>query len=328
MKIMLEQIRNFIAIGNDVLKVEVEFPEEYGKASNVIISGMGGSGIAGDIVRDLLEDTLPKQIHVCKKSSLPAFADENTLLISISYSGDTTETLSVLNNAIDKGCRIFGMTSDGEMENIFKNQKIPYVKLPKGYAPRTALPFMLFNLINVFRKLGWIKEDTYLEELRDKRDEIEDAAKEIAKKLKGKLIIIYSGYQSVAHRFKSQLNENSKALAKYDIIPEMFHNEINSWSKASNFHIIFLNDGQESEKIKAMIEISKKLLDEDDYTEIVAKGDTKLNRMLYLIWLGDFISYYLAVENKVDPEKIPATEFLKSELQSRRNIIKKLFKKK
>ncbi len=311
---MIEKIREFVSVGKDILKSKVDLPDDYSNASKIIISGMGGSGIAGDIVKDLIEDTLSKPISICRKLFLPAFADEDTLFISISYSGNTIETISALEDAIKRKCKIFGMTSGGEMENIFTKNNIPFIKLPAGYLPRVALPFMLFNLINIFKNIGWIKELS-LDELGSYKDEIENSSKQIAKKLKGKLIIIYTEYPSVAHRLKSQLNENSKAVAKYDIITEMCHNEINSWkSLDKNSHIMFLRSNNEHEEVNSMVEIIKKLLEKYQYTEVFAKGNDKLTEILYLIWLGDFISYYLAIENDVDPEKIPATEFLKKEL--------------
>jgi glucose/mannose-6-phosphate isomerase len=281
---------------------------------------MGGSGIVGDIVRDLLEDNFDKPIYVCKKSTLPLFANKSTLFVSVSYSGNTIETIYALKEALKRKCKIFGIVSNGKIEKILADKKIPYVKLPSGYLPREALPFMLFSLLNFLGKIDLINLIFNLSELENKIEEIENKAKKIAPNLNGKLTIIYTHYQSIGHRFKSQLNENSKALAKYDLFTEFCHNEINSWQSLNdNYHILFLRDNVETKEVKNMIDIIKNLLDTSSYTEIVAKGSDKLNRMLYLILLGDFVSYYLAKENKVDPKELPATNYLKKKIS---NIIK------
>lgn len=312
---MLERIRELPQMGRDALRESINLPREYRGVSNVIISGMGGSGIAGDVVRDLMEDVLPKSIAICKRLTLPAFANENTLVMSLSYSGNTIETISALEDALSKRCKIIGITSGGRMEELFLKNEIPYAKLSSGYLPREAMPYMLFLILNIFSDLGWIEDDFSIDELDAERKKIESVAKQVAKRLQRKMVIIYTKYPSVAHRFKSQLNENSKTVAKYDIITELCHNEINSWTNLGNdLHIIFLRDLEEPRVVSRMVGIIKKLLKSSQYTQIAAKGRTKLNRILYLIWMGDFISYYLAVENRVNPERVHATEFLKAGL--------------
>lgn len=312
---MLERIRELPQMGRDALRESFDLPREYGGVSNVIISGMGGSGIAGDVVRDVMEEVLPKPIAICKRLTLPAFANENTLVISSSYSGNTVETISALRDALSKRCKIIGISSGGRMEELFLKNEIPYVKLPSGYLPREAMPYMLFLILNIFRSLGWIEDDFSIDELDAEREKVESVAKQVAKRLQRKMVIIYTQYPSVAHRFKSQLNENSKTVAKYDIITELCHNEINSWANLGNdLHIIFLRDLEEPRVVSKMVGIIKKLLKSAQYTQIAAKGRNRLNRILYLIWMGDFISYYLAVENRVNPERVYATEFLKAGL--------------
>jgi glucose/mannose-6-phosphate isomerase len=313
---MLNNIRNYMRAGDEVLKRELRVPQTYASASNLIIAGMGGSGIIGDIIRDIIEDELPKPIFVCKRMNLPAFVDKNSLFIAISYSGNTIETISALDDALFRGCKIIGITSGGKLGEVFLEKKLPYIKLPSGYHPREALPFMLFTLLNLFRRFGWIKGEMDLDELEKKKSEIESLAKKIARKLAGKLIIICTEYPSVGHRFKTQLNENSKAVAKHEVITELYHNEINSWSNLRDAHIIFLRDGEERQEMSRMIEIIKKLLKKSNYTEVIIEGKSKLSRIIHMIWLGDFVSYYLAKECNVDPNRIFATDLLRNELAS------------
>jgi glucose/mannose-6-phosphate isomerase len=290
-------------------------PASYSEVSNVVISGMGGSGIAGDIIVDLTRNSAPKPVFVCKGTRLPAFAGRETLVITMSYSGNTIETISAFEDAVSRGCKVFGITGGGILERLFVGHGLPFAKLSGGYLPREAMPQMLAILLRIFERLEWAEVIPDMEDLAAQRDRIEFEAEGVAKKLLGKVVIIYSDFPSVAHRFKSQLNENSKAIAKYDIIPEFAHNEINSWSDlGGDFHIVFMRDPNEDGEVSRMVEISKKMLRERQYTEIRARGNSLMTKILYLVWFGDFVSHYLAVEKGVNPDRVYATEFLKSEL--------------
>jgi glucose/mannose-6-phosphate isomerase len=306
-------MRSYMKIAGRLLVENYEIPPAYADARNVIVIGMGGSGVVGSIVRDLTGDQVPKPIIVHRRPDLPAFAGEESLVIAVSYSGNTFETLSALGEAISRRCKIIGLTSGGMMKTMLVKYGGPYINVPEGYQPREALPFMLFPIFKIFTQFGWCREDIDVVGLDSAREEIENLAEKIAPRLSGKLALVYSEYLSVCHRFKSQLNENAKAPAQYDVMTELFHNEVNSWSAMKDFHVILLRDSEERRQIHDIVDIAKRLLDGSNYTEVFAKGINRPTRILYMIWLGDFVSYYLARENRVDPDKVPVIDYLKSE---------------
>lgn len=310
---MLDHMRSYMRIAEELLANNYKVPPSYAHVRNIIFVGMGGSGVVGSMMKDLADYQAPKPIDIRRRPDLPAFADEHSLVIAISYSGNTFETLSALEDAMRRHCKIIGLTSGGAMKASLVKYEVPCIDLPMGYQPREAMPFMLFPVFKVFKQFGWCKEDIDISGLESARAGIEARAKKIAPRLSGKLALIYSEYRSVCHRFKSQLNENAKAPAQYDLITELFHNEVNSWKTMKDFHVILLRDSEERSDTHDIIEIAKKLLDDSNYTEVLAEGINRSTRILYLIWLGDFVSYYLARQNGVDPEKVPAIDYLKSE---------------
>jgi glucose/mannose-6-phosphate isomerase len=298
---MLEIIRSFPKICEESLKEKVTLPKNYRNVNKIIIAGMGGSAIAGDIVSDCF-DELKIPIFVSRSYDLPSFADEKTLLICVSYSGNTKETLEQLKDGIRKKCKLVGVSSNGKLIEIFEKRKLPFIRVKSGVAPRVAIGYLFSSLVNILRALGFIK----VSKIKIANNP-EENAKEIAKKIKGTFPVIYSIYPSVARRFKTQLNENSKVLARWEVIPEAAHNDIEAFGNLNeNFSLIFLRDElAEREEIKKSIEFFKRSANGAKVIEIFTKGKNKLERILYLIWFTDFISYFLAIENKVNPEEIP-----------------------
>lgn len=316
---MLDEIINFPTICKEVLKTKIMIPEDYKRVENIIVAGIGGSAISGDVLKDWLSDTLKIPIDVSRTYELPAYADENTLLICISYSGNTLETLTQLEQAINKKCKIFGITSGGKMEKMSKESKFPIIKVPTGMLPRVSFPYLLFSAINLVKTLGLVNGDISLIVLEKEKNNIEKSAKDTAMKIKGTFPIIYGMYPSVCRRFKSQLNENSKIISKYEILPELNHNEIQTWRNLTKeFSVILLREKEERFEIEKSIEFLKSIIKEKaNYFEIVAKGNTRLERMLYLIWFGDLVSYYLAKANNVDPSENKYIDELKKRISSK-----------
>jgi glucose/mannose-6-phosphate isomerase len=316
---MLEVIRKFPSICKETLKTKIAIPEDYKNVRNVIITGMGGSGISGDVIKDWLSDILKVPIDVSRSYELPAYANENTLLICITYSGNTIETLTQLDYGIKKRCKIFGITSGGKAESILRQLNFPLSKVPAGMLPRVAFPYLLFSAINLVKTLGWVDEDISLTVLEKEKNNIEKSAQDLVKKIKGTFPIIYGTYPSVCRRFKSQLNENSKVISKYEILPELNHNEIQTWRNLTKeFSVILLREKNERFEIEKSIEFLKSIIEKKaNYFEIVAKGNTKLERMLYLIWFSDFVSYYLSKANNVDPSENKYIDELKKRISKK-----------
>jgi len=319
---MLGHLMRFPEMCEEALSIEVELPDV--KPASVVVTGMGGSGIAGDILNDWLDLRVP--FDVCKSYKLPTWVDEKSLVIAISYSGDTDETLTCVLEAVEKNAQLVTITSGGRLEEMCKTLGKPCIKVPPGLAPRAALPYSLFSAILVFKKLGLamdkegeIKES--IELLRTIREEMapereNNQAKNIARMINGTIPIIYAPIhlRGVALRLKNQFNENSKIISKAEFFPELCHNEIVGLSSApKNLSFLFLRDAGESKQMKKRIEFTEKLLGGRNSTTIWARGRGRLARILSLVYLGDFISFYLAILQGVDPTPTPEIAQLKAE---------------
>lgn len=311
---LLDHIRQLPDLGEHSAGIEIELPDSYSKISNIVVSGMGGSGIAGDVARDAFDSRLDVPIITVRSPSLPAFVNRNTLFVSMSYSGNTFETVFALREAVRRGAKVVGISSGGKLEAELSRLGLPFLHLPSGYLPRETLPFFLFGLANVLSRLNKVDPDFDFESLRGRESRIESRAKTVAGQIGPETVTIYTKYASVGQRFKAQLNENAKAKARYDVFPELCRNEVNLWESSLPSQIVFFRDTQESEEMRRIIEASMKLLDQDSFIVVKAEGASRLERILHLIWTGDFISYYVAQNRMVDPVPIHATEHLKESL--------------
>ena len=316
---------------------DVELSDFARQPAQLVIGGMGGSAIAGDMVKSFFSDSIPIPVFVNRGYRLPGFVDSNTLFIASSYSGNTEETLSATQEAVDRGCMILCITSGGRLRELAKANGYPLFILPPGYPPRSALGYSLSVLISILKKFNFIdiSQDT-LEEvvtfLRKTAQSWQTAAETtclplvLARKLQGRIPLIYSSVErleSVGSRWKAQLNENSKAHAFYFPFPEMNHNEIMGWynhpvfEKHSRlFIMVLLRDADDASRIALRMDITKSLLENSEYEvlEIHSEGMSGLARFLYLVFLGDMISFYLAVLYRVDPTEIENIDRLKIEL--------------
>ena len=298
----------------------------------IIVSGMGGSAISGDLLKDLLRNEIKIPIDVCREYHAPKYVDENTLVFCISYSGDTEETLSQFVDCVEKKCKIIGITSNGKLKEWCEKLNLPCVIVPKGYQPRSALPYLFVSILMCLQKLGLTNKEKEIKETIEILRNIKTG--KVAQYLKNSIPIIYGSdeFASVAKRMKTQFNENSKNPAKYDVFPELNHNEIVGYEMDKlnkNSVIILLRDKNEPVESKARIEITKKLLKNKvrKIIELWSEGRSKLARMMSLIFIGDYLSCELAVLNKVDPIETKSIVLLKEELKKRLNLVNKLEKR-
>lgn len=292
---------------------------------NVVISGMGGSGIGGNMAIEVAAPEANIPIIVNKDYFLPHFVSQNTLVIISSYSGDTEETVMALEEAIVKGAHIVCITSDGKVKKIAEKNNLDIILIPSGMPPRAAVGFSLVQLLHVFNFHNIISESykkdlTKAIELLDVEEgHIVRDAKETAWELEDKNVIIYStsGMESVALRFRQQVNENSKLLCWNHAFPELNHNELQGWRKKNDKMavVIFRNDSDYLRTSKR-VDISKEIISHYDATikEVYSKGSSILERILYLVHWGDWVSFYLAERKGIDTMDIKVIKYLKSEL--------------
>ena len=308
---------------------------EKNKINNIVCIGMGGSAIAGDIVKDILFDRINLPISVIRGYEAPNYCNENSLVIACSYSGNTEETLSATKRAQEKNAQIMVVTSGGELHNLAKENKWGELKIPGKLPPRQAFGYLFFSILMLLNHLEICDVDE--KEIKniiklskkmvqwnyDKSTSDRILSKELARKIRNKIPIIYAPmpqYSSVAMRWKTQFQENSKSMAFINTIPEMNHNEIVGWEmdhkSLNDFIVIFLQCEDMPERISTRIELTKNIIKAKGISiaEIYAEGKSNLEKAISFILMGDWISYYLALFYNKDPESILNIDYLKSEL--------------
>jgi len=302
---MLEYILNF----PDYVLQGYELGKNFkvkGKVDKIIVCGMGGSGISGFILKDYVQ-YLP--VFVNQDYDVPKFIDKKTLAVIISYSGNTEETLSAYNKLKNKTKKKIIITSGGELS---KEKNI--IKVPKGLPPRYSLPFLFFSMLSALNNSKIVKKDFDLEEIvKNLKSLNRNEVKKLAAKLKDYTPLIYApeGYGSVAYRWQTQFNENSKTLAHSHVFPEHNHNEIEA-ELPEGFKAIMLRDYIINRKINQRMEIVSKMINSKN---INLKGNSKLSKMFYGVLFGDLVSYYLALEKGVNPGKQDNIDVLKKKLK-------------
>ena len=290
-----------------------------GEISDIVILGMGGSAITGDIIKSLMGDS-KTPVHVVRDYCIPSFVNEETLVFAISYSGNTEETLEATKAAMKRNAKVIGISSGGAMQGLVKK----HIRVAEGFQPRCALGMMLFAVLGVLSnsKLIEIKTGDVNEALSllENSAEFQERAKTIVKLMKGRTPTIYASenLRAVAMRWKTQYNENAKAPASFNTFSEMTHNEICQFGslKRNEDVAILLKDTQDHARIQKRMEISKALMKENvDVIEVGVRGTSLLSRMLCTIHLGDWVAYYAALDRRVDPTPVEIIERLKKQME-------------
>ena len=293
--------------------------------NNVIISGLGGSGIGGTILSELIANKCPVPILVNKDYFLPHFVNEKTLVIISSYSGNTEETLSALNDAISKKAQIVCITSGGKILDLAKQHQFDYIEIPGGQPPRSCIGYSLIQLIKVFVAKGLADASLFddLEKAITLLDQHSNAiqleSKQIASKLLNKIAVIYSlgTCEGITVRFRQQINENSKMLCWHHTFPEMNHNELVGWTEKNvDLVVVTFQTTFDYERTKKRYDFCQPIFNSlsSGVINIVAKGDSKLEQFLYLIHIGDWISCDIAELKGIDPVEVNVINSLKNEL--------------
>jgi glucose/mannose-6-phosphate isomerase len=314
--------------------LKFELPHDYNEISNVVILGMGGSAIGGDIARRLAlaESKLPVWVH--RDYGLPPFVDRSTLVIASSYSGNTEETLSAFTESLKTQAKKLVITSGGKLKRLAENEGIPTFVVDYQAPPRAAFPHNFVPLVGIFQKLGLLvdKSADFREMLgvlnKLSRDFIEtrplasNPAKQLAAKLRGHVVVIYGAemISEVARRWKAQFNENSKTWAFFESFPELNHNAVVGYEfppeAKERIFVLLLRSSSLRPRSLLRYEATAKLLAKGgiahEFAE--ARGESALAQVLSLVFLGDYSSFYLAMLNEVDPTSIDAINFVKQYL--------------
>jgi len=334
-KVMAEEIYNF----TDDLKNSMQHPIKIDAGfDRIMICGMGGSAIGGDIVRDIVSGETKYPITVQRFPELPKWVDDRTFVIASSYSGNTRETLEMYRQAAERGCRIAIITSGGELEKLGKERGDIIAKMTQGLQPRSALGQGLGHLaVMVDAACGTRCSQEIrnslpaLYKLRDKLTSDTSEAKRIAVEIKGRIPIIYStaGIYSSATRWRGQINENSKMISFAGSVPEFNHNEIAGWSEGelrSKCALVFLYESHAHEAIKAMADASLAALKKYDQKVIVVRirSRSPAQRILESVMVGDYVSLYLAQIHGVDPVEVGSINEFKSRLSKAVSAVKQV----
>jgi glucose/mannose-6-phosphate isomerase len=324
-----KQIEEAVRIGKEAkIKLNVK------GVQNIVLTGLGGSAIGGDLLRSYLAEELNIPFAVNRYYTLPEFVGKNTLVIVSSYSGNTEETISAHKDAIKRKARVLCISTGGEIAKTAKKFKQSWIQIPPGLSPRAALGYSFFPLLVVLGKLGFIKsKDKDIKEtiqlLKNKSvffsnpESPENAPLKLAERIKDKLPVIYSPVEhldTVNIRWRGQIAENAKQLSSGHVLPEMNHNELVGWKVLTEImkqmHVIFLKDIGTHKRVAIREGITKQIVSQyaGDVTEVASDGKGLLARLFSLIYFGDWVTLYLAILNNVDPEPVAIIDYLKNEL--------------
>lgn len=311
-----------------------DLPQDYTEINKAIILGMGGSAIGGELVHRLalLENSLPVWVH--RGYTPPAFLDEKTLLIASSYSGNTEETLDSFAGSLETPAKKMVLTTGGRLKELAEREGVPVFIIDYKAPPRAAFPHGFISLLYIFQKIGLlhdksadfekaIKEVTELSaKLVESMPLAFNPAKRLATNLSGKLAVIYGAgiLSETAQRWKTQLNENSKSWAFYELFPELNHNAVVGYNFPPEIRdrilVVLLHSSLLHPRISIRYQITAEILTKAgiDYELVEATGSITLAQMMCMVLLGDYVSFYLAILTGADPTPVVSIDYLKSRL--------------
>ncbi|AKD02682.1 bifunctional phosphoglucose/phosphomannose isomerase [Pontibacter korlensis] len=320
----VQQLRHAIEIGESA-SVTFSGP----KYKNVVIAGMGSSGIGGSIIKSYVADKLSVPLLLSNGYNIPAFIGPSTLFIASSFSGNTEETISAVREAMEAEASVCFVTSGGELLRIAQENSMPHIVIPDDSGqPRASLGYSLVQQLYLLY-YAELLDDTFKVELAQSINLLEEQigsikvqASALASTFRGKLPVLYASdlFEPVAVRLQHQLNENAKQLAHVNVFPEMNHNEIMGWQYPEKLFeqlvVLYIRTSYDHQRVKLRMDLSKAIFErkEQSVMEIEAVGATFMEQVLYLVHLFDWVSVYLAELNKVDPETIDNINYLKGEL--------------
>ncbi len=314
------QLREAVQIGTKAV-----FTQPENEIRNICLIGMGGSAFGGEVTKNFIGSVCPVPFDIVRDYTVPGYVSKHTLLIVSSYSGNTEETLSAFEQAIPRGPKVVCVTSGGKVLQIAQEKGYDHIVVPGGYPPRTAAGFSIVQQLYVLKGMGLIDNfDASLGEAIDLLTDFDghDDAKLIADQLHKRIPVLYSSpvFESIAIRWRQQIEENAKHIAFHHVIPEMNHNELVGWKNPEalldDAVVVILRSEYDHPRNAIRMDISRELMGDvaDTVIEVLAVGESHLGQLFYLLHLGDWVSYYLAQLNHEDPMPVQVIDFLKSEL--------------
>lgn len=292
---------------------------------NVLISGLGGSGIGGKIMSQLVWDSCKVPISLVHDYRIPAWVGEHTLFIASSYSGNTEETLSSLEEAMRRGAQVVCITSGGKLKAMASDYGFNMIEIPGGQPPRTSFGYNAMQVLFALHAYGLIPAG-YANQiagaanlLEQSQGAIRTEAAAIANKIKGTTPIVYAEtwMEGVAVRLRQQINENAKLLCWHHALPEMNHNELVAWAGGGpQFSVLLIRTPEDHPATSRRMDLSEEIIRK--YTNCIVtllpKGANRVEWVYYLIHFADWISYYMARDRQVDPIEITVIDYFKAEL--------------
>lgn len=342
---MLALLEDWSAMFDDALMLVDDFvlSKTDRAADSLVIAGVGGSAVAGDLGLAWLGPDLKVPGIVCRDYELPAFVGKNTLVVTVSYSGETEETLSCFVDGQKRGARLVAVSTGGRLEKYARKEGVPHLKLSGRMPPRMGLPYLFTGVAKILTcysggdRFEEVKRlPPFLSRLREvygsESATIRNDAKRLALKVYGHVPAIYAypPFGAVALRMKSEFNENGKMPCKWELLPELKHNEAAGWMRersGAGFVALLLRDAQEGELARADLENFRRFALDGRFDEVLefrALGETLSERLFSLVYLGDFASVYLGILNGVDPNRVDVIRRLKEELRRQTRIHEKL----
>ncbi len=313
---------------------EVSLPRGYGSANSVVILGMGGSAISGDLARTLGAASASVPIEVVRGYCVPGHVDRKTLVIAISFSGNTEETLSAFTAAFQVNAHLIAIASGGALLERAHAAGVPCYSIQAASQPRAALPHLYLPIIHALTSLSIItcpaavisesiefvaaQAEFFALDVPERRN----PAKQLARALHGRIVSIYGSefLGEVARRWKTQLNENSKQWAEFEQLPEANHNTVVGYRFPADHTgavcVVQLASLLYHERTRIRLQVTGELLDAAGIANrtVTVQGPTPLAQQLNAILLGDYVSYYLAILNGVDPTPVAPIDYLKAQL--------------
>ena len=300
--------------------------ENFENIEHIVFGGMGGSGAIGDMFASILSKT-KIHVNVVKGYVLPETVNSNTLVVIVSVSGNTIETISLLKSAKKIDTKIIAFSSGGKIQEYCTKNNIKHIIVPKFHSPRATFPSFLYTMLKVLYQTLEIKKDNIidsikkLEILQRKINSLNltenNASLNLAKSIKLIPIIYYPfGLQSASIRFKNSLQENAKMHAACEDVIEASHNGIVSWEKKSDVMPILIRGSEDHIKTKERYEILKEFFIKKKikYEEVISVEGNILSKLITLIYLLDYATIYKAIIDNIDPSPVNAINFIKNEL--------------